>query len=126
MSFRFQRSLVLGIALAASSGVVWAEEIPVVGLDQDRKPFVRGVPAEEFMGKLNSALSATHGSVLPALEARSCEKPAQNTKMSWALRTVVVGISVGMEAGLGPIIGMSAGARFRLIYTNHPNPSLPD
>lgn len=114
---------VCSLVAGSSAALAFAAEIPIVGIDKDRKPFVTSVPADRYQARLTAVLDATDQSLQPALERTRCKSPG---KASWNLRTVAVGVSAGVGGGLGPIVNASAEARVRLVYTNSLNPVFPD
>ena len=112
--------LVLAIAVP---GTAFAEDVPVVGLDENNQSVVRNIPSGQYSDSLKTVLFSVQGSMLPLLE-NGCQKaPRQG---SWALRTVTVGVNAGIQGGLGPIISLTGKARFRVVFTNQRNAVYPD
>ena len=66
-----------------------------------------------FEGTITQVNASTLHS-LNLLPQSSCQSDSP-----WELRTVSIGLSISIEAGLGPIISVGAGATMRLLYTSN-------
>jgi hypothetical protein len=109
--------------IASGLASAFAGEIPIVGIDKNRQPFLKNVPSQEYQSRLAAMILGADSNIQPALARQTCPLPK---KSGWLLRTVAIGIGAGVEAGLGPIIHASAKTRIRLVYTNSTNPVFPD
>jgi hypothetical protein len=105
----------LGIALANAA---YAADIPLVGLDDDGRPIEVKIKGKDYTEQMEAVMATVSDSVLPALASRGAAR-------AWALKTVVVGIGVGFEVGLGPIIKLKATPRFRLAFAKDVDVVLP-
>lgn len=106
----------LAIAMECSMGL--SGEILMVGLDKNGAPVEVLVPESQYKDNLKKALVEVHSSTLPVLEAKS------DFTKGWMLRTVVVGVGVNMELGIGEAkFGILP--RFRVGFSNAKEPSVP-
>lgn len=92
-------------------------DIPLIGLDENKNPIEVLVAKPEYAKRVGLALSAAQDSAMPALNRRVLFG-------NWGLRTVVIGLGVSGEIGLGPF-KVGAIPRFRVAFTNSTDPSLP-
>ncbi|MGK5088167.1 hypothetical protein WDW86_11465 [Bdellovibrionota bacterium FG-2] len=94
-----------------------ANELHIVGLDKNNQTTSVSVPETVYREALKQVIGSVHGSALKSLSAKSSG--------DWMLRTVGVGITVTLAAGLGEIASVSAQKTIRLIYSNSCSPILP-
>ncbi len=94
-----------------------ASELHLVGLDKNKQTTSVSVPETVYRDALKQVIGSVHGSALKSLSAKSSG--------DWMLRTVGIGISVTLAAGLGEIASVSAQKTIRLIYSNSCSPILP-
>lgn len=90
------------------------DSIPVFDLKGNS---IRFFSANKLSRSLEGTITKVNESTLHTLNllpSSSCEMDS-----SWELRTVSVGLSISIEAGLGPIISVGAGAQLRLLYTSN-------
>lgn len=99
------------------AGNAFASSIPMVGSDLNGEPAIVNVPQNEYVERLKSVLINANDSVVPFLQKREA-------KPGWMLRTVVVGLGVSTEIGIGPF-KVGATPRSRLVFTNSSNPMVP-
>ncbi len=93
------------------------DDIPLLGLDDNKNPIEVLVSKPEYSRRIGLALTAAQDSAIPALNRRTFGG-------GWGLRTLVLGIGVSAEVGLGPF-KVGAVPRFRVAFTNSTDPSLP-
>lgn len=90
----------------------------MIGLDKDGNQVAVGVPEESYSQQMSAVFSAVQESTMAALAKRP-------TNQSWMLREVIVGAGIQLDAGLGPIIGVSTKPRVRVVFTNTSNLFFP-
>ncbi len=113
--------LCLLVCLAVPAGPMRAgddDSITMIGLDEKGSPVESIMKKREYTERLAAISTAVNESAVVAMSR-------QENKASWGLRTLAVGIGVGLEAGLGPIIKVKMTPRFRLIFSNLAEPILP-
>jgi hypothetical protein len=103
-------------ALLLSACAAYAAEIPIVGLDDEGNEVTYLQSEDAYVARMRAAATAVGESIVPSLESL----PAR-----WMLRTTVVGIGVGVQVGVGPVIQLKATPRFRLVYSNSKDPVIP-
>ena len=94
------------------------DSITMIGLDEKGSPVEKLMKKKEYTERLAAISTAVNESAVVAMSK-------QDDKPSWGLRTLAVGIGVGLEAGLGPIIKVKMTPRFRLVFANLAEPILP-
>jgi len=95
-----------------------AENILMVGLDNNGQEVAVEVPEKKYKENLKKAIVGVEMSALPTLQKKS-EK-----SKGWMLRTAVLGLGVNMEVGLGELkFGILP--RFRVGFSNAKEPSVP-
>jgi hypothetical protein len=97
----------------------FAQDIPVVGVDDQGQVIESYVPEVLFKERLTTAIQSVQDSTAKAI------KKQIHTPTHWMLRTVVVGLGINMEIKAGPIIKLGALPRFRVAFTNAVEPSVP-
>lgn len=112
------KTLVLCLCLASlvASGCNF-DDILLVGLDEKDNPAEAVLSRKDYADKVGKALATVQESSVPVLESR-------NASSGFMLRTLVIGIGVSAEAGIGPF-KVGAVPRFRVAFTNSSDPSLP-
>jgi hypothetical protein len=116
---RLYRSTAIAATLVLASIARAAEpEIPVVGMDDAGEVLEATVPVPKYVERLRGAVGSVRESTLPVL-ARHAGGPG------WRLRTMVVGLGVNAEIGIGPILKVGATPRFRLAFSNSTDPVMP-
>lgn len=109
-------SFVLTAGLCAQSAL--AADITMVGIDKDGLPVEVTMPAGKYQNQLKKAIVAVEASTLPVLQKKSAGSSG------WLLRTVVVGLGVNTEIGLGEVkFGILP--RFRIGFSNAKEPAVP-
>lgn len=112
----FRALFMLFVVLVSAKG--YSADILMVGLSKEGAPVEVLVPESKYKDNLKRAIVEVHNSTLPVLE-----KKADFTK-GWMLRTVVVGVGVNMEIGIGEAkFGILP--RFRVGFSNAKEPSVP-
>jgi hypothetical protein len=118
----------LGISLtiiSVSPGAdAQSDDMPIVGLDRNLHSYSRWIPGMHYLTRFKSVTGAVQQSLAPVFQ--EAESRPVSAHSAWKLRTIAVGTSCGLEAGLGANSHISAEARFRLVYTNSLNPVFPD
>jgi len=94
------------------------DDIPLVGIDKAGSPIQIFVPKKDYQKKFSQLISSVNDSTMPVLEKR-------NLFQKWSLRTIVVGISVTLEAGFSPIFKLGLLPRFRILFSNSKDAVLP-
>jgi hypothetical protein len=99
------------------------ESITLIGQDENGEAIEIPMAKGEYMKRLRTVSASVVDSAIPALAQASSAVAAKAPK--WMLRTFVVGVGVGLEAGLGPIIKIKAVPRFKLVFADSVDPILP-
>lgn len=92
--------------------------IPVVSEDGEGKSLAEEISSEEYSDELKAMVSTVNDSMTEALVT-------QDTIASWKLTTVMVGVGISAEVGIGPIVRVRAVPRFRLAFSKNDDPVLP-
>lgn len=92
--------------------------IAIVGLDSKGKPMDFFVDPKQYSDKLGELLSSVSDSTMPVLQDLPESK-------KWGLRTVLVGLGLNMEAGIEPILKVSASPKLKVVFSNSKKPSIP-
>ena len=108
----------LGLIAFFMTGCNYEGQIPVIGVDQNGNPTQVMVSEKDYTDRLTTLISSVQDSALPVLNRREVHKP-------WMLRTLVFGIGVNAEVGVGPLIKVGAYPRTRLVFSNSTDPTLP-
>lgn len=96
----------------------FAKGIPLIGLNRDGKQVSVSVSQSDFEKQMKEIATSVHESAMPALLQHS-------RGHYWMLRTLVIGVGLQLDAGLGPILSITTKPRFRLVYTNSSAPFFP-
>ncbi len=121
------------LATALLPATSTAGEQQIVGLDKNRQPASVAVSATTYTDSLKQVIASVNESTLQSLNALtvsnairkdSTRKDSKDSN-AWMLRTVGVGLSVTLTAGLGPIFAVSGQKGITLIYSNSADPILP-
>ncbi len=96
-----------------------ANSVPMVGLDDSGNEVTFETSDSEYSDRLTSILSSVDGSV------RESMRSASDSPGHWLIRSFSVGIGLGVEVGIGPIIKVKASPRIRMIYSNSQDPVIP-
>jgi hypothetical protein len=105
-------------ALVLVNSMAFAADIPMVGIDGDGNPIEVLVKKESYRNTLTKAVNGVQMSALPVLEKH--DKGA-----AWSLRSIVIGIGISVEVGIGSIFKVGAVPRFRALFSNSTDPVLP-
>lgn len=97
------------------SGCKILNGIPVIGSDENNNPVQLWVSEKDYVEGVLAATTAIDETTLPVLKKREADSP-------WLLRTVVIGIGVNTQVGIGPF-QIGALPRFRMIFTNSSDPT---
>lgn len=108
-------NIMIVVGLFSMSGCNQLEGIPVIGFDSNNNPAQVWVPEKEYSNRVSSAADSLQESALPVLAKRSADSP-------WGLRTVVVGLGVNTQIGIGPF-QIGALPRFRVVFSNSTDPT---
>ena len=120
--FRFLVVLIFFISTS-----VFAEDISVLGLDQEGHSVVQVLSEEDYLTRLQGALQGVHDSIVPVLQSSTSlgnSEPRPSGK--WKLRTISVGTGLAGQIGPAPLLSATARGRFRMVYTNSKTPIFPD
>ena len=98
--------------LAAPSFGINPSSIPVVGTDGQGRSIDEEVPETEYSEHLQAIVTTVNDSMTEALSK-------QNAVASWKLTSVVVGIGLSAEVGVGPIIKAKIAPRFRILFSKN-------
>ena len=116
----------LGVSLSLSL-VASANDVTVFGADQNGSDQVRVFTGEDYLVRLKGTLTAVNDSIAPILKNdSSSDSTTPNTLKKWKLRTMAVGTGLAGQLGLGPVLSITGRGRFRLVYSNSPDPIFPD
>lgn len=107
------------ILLLFCNAAVYADDIPMLGIAEDGSPIEIFVPESTYQERLTQAVVSLQEATLPILEQKS------QTSTDWMLRSVVVGLGVRIDIGLGNLIRFGIIPRFRLAFSNHKEPAIP-
>ena len=101
------------------------EGIPVIGITSNGMASQVFVPKQDYSKRLLATVSSVQESALLSLDYRNfpSTSPAPSNS-SWSLRTLVLGIGVSSTIGIGPF-SVGALPKFRIMFTNHSDPTLP-
>jgi hypothetical protein len=110
------RCLLILISLMSTTAMA---EMTMLGVAEDGSEIETTIPESRYKEQLKKALHSVQDSTLAVLQRNSVKAP------SWLLRTVVVGLGLKMEFGVGPIVQVGVLPRFRLAFTNNKEPSVP-
>lgn len=111
------------LVLSLTAACLWspsaiAADIPMVGLNDEGARVEVLVPSGKYRNNLKKAIVSVESTTLPILQKKS-----QGVK-GWMIRTVVVGLGVATELGLGEVkFGILP--RFRVGFSNCKEPSVP-
>lgn len=108
----------LVLALVLCSQLAMAKDLPMIGIDQDGHPVEVFVKKEKYRKQLTDAVKGVQTSALPVLDKHEKSAP-------WSLRTIVIGVGLSIEVGIGPILKLGAAPRFRALFSNSSDPVLP-
>ncbi|MEO5971555.1 MAG: hypothetical protein ABIQ95_16645 [Bdellovibrionia bacterium] len=97
------------------SGCKMVNGIPVIGSDENNNPVQLWIPEKDYVESVLAATTSIDDTTLPVLKKRETHSP-------WLLRTVVIGIGVTTQVGIGPF-QIGALPRFRMIFTNSSDPT---
>ncbi len=92
------------------------EVVPVVAVNDAGEVVEFAMEKPTYIAQMKATTEAVNDSVLPSLTSKASP---------WMLRTVVVGLGLGIEIGLGPVIQLKGTHRFRLVYSNSIDPVVP-
>ena len=109
--------LVVACSVVALPNCNYFDGIPVIGLDSRGVAAQVFVPKSEYVKRMMAYTSSVQDSLLPVLNRH-------DPGSEWALRTVIFGAGVNAEVGIGPF-RVGAFPRFRMIFSNSKDPSLP-
>ncbi len=109
-----------------SGQLTLAAEIPVISRDSEGGSVVREIPSGEYLDGLTMVVSSIHSATRSRLDSESFPQACQSRPGGggWDLKAIVIGIGAQVDAGLGPIIGVSAKAAMRMIYSRHVGPAV--
>lgn len=111
------RWIVLMSSLAMSAVGCNGPSIPVLGIDENGALIEKNIPSGEYSKQLGKVLFSVQDSTLPILEQK-------NAHFGWQLRTVVVGLGISGEGGIGPI-KFGGVSRLKIAFTDSIDPPLP-
>lgn len=95
--------------------------VPMIGLDEEGQATHVLINESDYSSTMTSTMKTFYDSTMSAL--KEGVKPPLETN-DWALRTVVVGVGINMEIGVGPAkVGIVP--KFRMQFTNSSEPILP-
>jgi hypothetical protein len=113
------KTVAIMVLLLGISGASFANEIPVIGTDEQGQEVVKYFPRNRYARNLAYVIQATQDEALPALNKA---KPGKR----WKIRTLALGIGVDIKLGLTPFFELGFAPRFRAILTNNKdNPVIP-
>ncbi len=113
-----QRMLFLFFILGLWGSASVAGSILMVGLDKEGKEMIMDVPVKNYKDNLKKAIAGVQISTLPVLQRKS------ESLKGWMLRSVVVGLGVNLEVGIGEA-KLGVLPRFRVGFSNAKEPSVP-
>jgi hypothetical protein len=97
--------------------------IPVIGVDENGNPTEVMIGEADYSERLEQLMSSYIDSTLPVLN-RSVASPKEPSPSDWMIRTVTLGVGINAEIGVGSA-KVGAFPRFRLIFTNSKDPTVP-
>ena len=109
--------LALAVTLSACVPQIPSGVIPVIGTDEYGNPTSVPIDVSEYSDRLSKALIDVQDSVIPVLNKRE-------SRSGWMLRTIVFGIGLTTEIGIGPF-KVGALPRSRLVFSNNVDPQFP-
>jgi hypothetical protein len=123
MKSLIRRYLVAGMFLGCAlvmfrSAHAGTEPLRRIGLAEDGSAIEEEIDSAAYTKELAAIVSTVSDSSLPVLNR-------ENPRTPWKLETFIVGIGVGMEFGIGPILKLKATPRLRLAFTRSADAVLP-
>lgn len=112
--------LVPGVSYSNGSVGSSSAAIAMIGLDDSNNPVALTLSPQEYQGRLSAALIALRDAVVPSLTSG-----VSNAASAWKLRTVVAGVGVAAQVGIGPIVTIKAAPRFRIVFGDSTDPAVP-
>jgi hypothetical protein len=122
LSSDFSKVAATAFIFGLMSCLALGADIPVISAGPDGLESVRMLPRGTYSRVVGAAVAAVHDSVLPEL---GCSDTSAQGSAHWKLHTVIVGVGIGAELGLGPIFSIQAKPRIRLLYTRADAPVFP-
>jgi hypothetical protein len=111
--------LIVGIVCGVlTNGQASEEVLRRVGIDESGQPIDEAVDSGQYRKEFRAIVDSVADSSLGVLN-----RPA--TPARWQLQTLVVGVGVGMEFGVGPILKVKATPRLRVVLSRSDDPALP-
>ncbi len=110
------RAIFLATLLISSIAV--ADEIAMVGMDDNGRPVEFVMEKSKYQKNLSAALDGVQIATLPVLNKHTLTG-------SWLMRTFILGVGFNIEAGIGPIVKLAAAPKFTVAFSNSTDPVLP-
>ena len=116
------------VSLSQETGNNESDSVAVLGLDQEGQAVTKWVPKKAFNEHLLASLNAVQDSLKPSLIKLDDNPYLMNEKKfkAWELRTLVIGVGLSAQFGLGPLFSITLSPKLKLIFTNSRNPVYPD
>jgi hypothetical protein len=111
----FSALVFLGVVSAAAADGV---SLYRIGIDPDGAPVTEAVDPGGYTRDFGAIVGSVSDSALPVLNRAG-------PKSAWKLQTLVVGVGVGAEFGIGPILKIKASPRLRMVFSPGEDPALP-
>jgi hypothetical protein len=89
-----------------------------IGIDNDGNAIDEPVDAASYSEEFQAIVGSVSESALPVLNRSTTAK-------RWQLQTIVVGVGLGMEFGVGPLIKIKATPRLRVLFSRTDDPIVP-
>jgi hypothetical protein len=99
------------------------ERMVVIGMNSMHESMAQSVPLPVYRKSLTTALSSVHDSIIPVLEKKS---DPQTSGVGWHLNSVGVGLGLGEQLGLGPLLFVTFAQQLRLVFSNSTKPIYPN
>ncbi len=113
------RNLFMLLSLASLLVGCSPSGIPIMGLDDNNNYYEYIVEDSDYASTVAELTTVANTSLQPSLQN------AVTQTAGWQLQTIVLGLGLKMEGGVGPILTGSIQPRFRLAFSNSSSPVIP-
>ena len=107
--------IVFGLLAEAQAGV---DSLRRIGIGPGGETIDEEVDASTYGKEFQAIVGSVSDSSLEALN-----RP--DSKKHWKLQTLVVGVGLGAEFGVGPVLKVKASPRLRVVFSRSTDPVLP-
>lgn len=101
-------------ALATINASPLADPLPIIGVDGDGNVAEYAVSARQYTQELTHLVASVQDTALPVLRASQTRHRCD----TWMLRRVGVGVTFGLQVGIGSLFKLALLPQFRLQFAN--------